>query len=168
MVSEELEIAIEEWLGERKAGEWELKRCLRKQGYKITDVSNNPDYWYRDIDLINTTTGESIEVKWDGCMSKTKNLFIEICSNIDTNADGWYLFCEADFLYYGDSRKELFYIFDFQRLKQHIEEHKADYEIKKAPDYNRYGNIKKWSKGYIVPLESLEGLYKTLSVRGQY
>jgi hypothetical protein len=30
MVSEELEIAMEEWLGERKAGEWELKRCLRK------------------------------------------------------------------------------------------------------------------------------------------
>lgn len=30
MVDEKLAIAIEEWLGERKAGEWELKRALRK------------------------------------------------------------------------------------------------------------------------------------------
>lgn len=101
-------------------------------------------------------------------MSKTNNLFIELCSNLETGADGWFKFCQADKLYYGDSRNELFYVFDFKKLKKHIKAHKEEYKIKKAPDYNKDGSIKKWSEGYIVPLESLQGLYTTFSVRGLY
>lgn len=167
MTQNQLAILIEETLGDRKPGEWELKRFLRKQGYNVEDVSSNPGYWYKDIDLI-VNDKFTLEVKWDSRIAKTKNLFIETCSNIDTKADGWYLFCQAQYLCYGDSRNETFYIFDFKKLKAHIEAHKTEYQVKKAPDYSRQGQLLKWSEGYIVPLESLQGLYKAVCVRGLY
>lgn len=46
-------------------------------------------------------------------MNTTHNIFIETCSNIDSNKEGWYLFCKANYLYYGDAYNKVFYIFDF-------------------------------------------------------
>lgn len=159
------ELAIElEYAISRKAGEYELKRYLREQQHQeIEDVSENPNFWYKDIDLINHTQNSTIEVKWDGVMNTTHNVFIETCSNIDSNKEGWFLFCQADYLYYGDAYNKVFYIFDFQKLKAHIEAHKNEYKIGKAADYNKQG-IKKWSSGYLVPISTLQGLYTTIDV----
>ena len=55
---------IDEILGEYHAGEFELKKLFRKLGYKVTDVSNNPNYWKKDIDLI-IEDKLGVEVKWD-------------------------------------------------------------------------------------------------------
>lgn len=55
---------------------------MRERNYTVEDVSNNPDFWPKDIDFIITspTTGETktFEVKWDSNIHYTKNLFLEI------------------------------------------------------------------------------------------
>ena len=80
-IDKELAIALEEAIYPRRAGEWEAKKYLRANGADVEDVSNNPAYWKKDIDLI--ADGVSIEVKWDGAMATTGNIFIETCSDID-------------------------------------------------------------------------------------
>lgn len=67
-------------------GEKELIWKLREYGYFIDDVSGDPAYWTRDIDLLVTPIipkiGEdrthSIEIKWDRRLADTGNLFIEL------------------------------------------------------------------------------------------
>lgn len=152
----DLATMIDEVLGEYHAGEFELKKHFRKLGYRVDDVSNNPAYWSKDIDLI-LEDNVGIEVKWDQLIATTGNMFIETVSDIESNKDGWYKFCEADFLFYGDAENKLYYVFRFSELKQWVEAHKEEYKVATAADYSRDG-IKKYSKGYLVPVESVKHL----------
>lgn len=156
-----LEILIDEALGPQHPGEFELKRQLRRQGNIVEDVSENPIYQVKDIDFI-VNHGITVEVKWDKVISSTENLFIEICSDTDKNKPGWFNFCQADWLYYGDAVNKKYYVFRFKELKQHIEENIDSYKIGTAADYDRYEQVKKWSRGYLVPLKAVEHLYSTL------
>ena len=65
-----------------KQGESLFKEIMIARGYDVKDVSNNPEYWYKDIDFIITspTTGEtkSFEVKWDSRINQTGNLYLEL------------------------------------------------------------------------------------------
>lgn len=162
MVSKNLEDMLEMALEPHNAGEQELKDWLRGYGYKVKDVSDNPTYWKKDIDLIvnNETT---IEVKWDSKLSTTGNLFIETCADIDKGTAGWFNFCEADYLAYGAADEYIFLMFDFKKLKAHIEAHKNEYKQATAADYDKCG-IRKYSKGYLVPVDSLNGLYTELDI----
>lgn len=38
-------------------------------------------------------------------------MFIEVSTDIEKNKDGWFKFCEADFIFYGDALNKLFYVF---------------------------------------------------------
>lgn len=152
----ELEIMLDEALNPRRAGEWELKKHLRKLGHTVLDVSNEPYFWKKDIDFI-LDDNYTLEIKWDNVISTTGNLFIETCSDMDNKKQGWFMFCEADYLFYGDAEKQLFYVFSFSELKQHIEAYKKEYKKRYAADYGRDG-VKKWSYGYLVPLESVKHL----------
>lgn len=152
----DLATMIDEILGEYHAGEFELKKHFRKLGYRVDDVSNNPAYWSKDVDLI-LEDNIDIEVKWDQLIATTGNMFIETVSNIESNKDGWYKFCEADFLFYGDAENKLYYVFRFSELKEWVEAHKEEYKVATAADYGRDG-IKKYSKGYLVPVESVKHL----------
>ena len=163
MMNDDLAIQLE-YITNRRAGEYELKRYLREQENKvIEDVTDIPSYWSKDIDLINYSDNISIEVKWDAVMKSSQNLFIELCSDVESNKQGWFNFCLADLLYYGDAVQKIFYIFKFEELKAHIEAHKDEYKIGRAADYNKQG-IKKWSSGYLVPISTLQGLYTTIDV----
>lgn len=62
------------------------------------------------------------------------------------------LFCQADYIYYGDSKNNLFYVFYTTDLQKYIEENKEHLEKRKAPDYNRRGVNKKTSLGWLVPI----------------
>jgi hypothetical protein len=67
---------------------------MESRNYRVIDVSNNPDYWSKDIDFIVTspTSGETktFEVKWDSRINSTANLNLEL-SNIHSNGGkGWY------------------------------------------------------------------------------
>ena len=132
------------------AGEYEVKKYLRGRGIQVEDVSDNPYYWARDIDLIatNPSTGKmaSIEVKLDARISDTENFFIEFENPRSENSKGWFSFCEADFLYYIDESSFLTYIIKFDELRRFIATHKRDLAIKSTFD----GSI-----GYIVPLAAM-------------
>lgn len=156
MIDKELAIALEEAINPRRAGEWELKKYLRAHGAEVEDVSNNPNYWKKDIDLI--ADGINIEVKWDGVLAATGNMYIETCSDTVKNKPGWFNFCQADKLYYGDAQNKIFYIFDFPQLKEYVEAHKAEFKERSARDRNKY------SLGWLVPIGDLKDLYTTISV----
>ena len=132
------------------AGEYEVKKFLRGRGIQVEDVSDNPVYWAKDIDLIatNPITGKTaaIEIKLDGRISDTGNFFIEFENPRSTNSKGWFNFCEADFLYYIDETSLLTYIIKFDELRRFITTHKRDLAIKSTFD----GSI-----GYIVPLAAM-------------
>lgn len=132
------------------AGEYEVKKFLRGRGIQVKDVSDNPVYWAKDIDLIatNPITGKSaaIEIKLDGRINDTGNFFIEFENPRSENSKGWFNFCEADFLYYIDETSLLTYIIKFDELRRFIATHKRNLAIKSTFD----GSI-----GYIVPLAAM-------------
>ena len=132
------------------AGEYEVKKFLRGRGFQVEDVSDNPVYWAKDIDLIatNPSTGRSaaIEIKLDGRISDTGNFFIEFENPRSKNSKGWFNFCEADFIYYIDETSLLTYIIKFDELRRFIATNKRDLAIKSTFD----GSI-----GYIVPLAAM-------------
>lgn len=132
------------------AGEYEVKKYLRGRGFQVEDVSDNPVYWAKDIDLIatNPSTGRSaaIEIKLDCRISDTGNFFIEFENPRSKNSKGWLNFCEADFLYYIDSNSLSTYIIKFDELRRFIATYKRDLAIKSTSD----GSI-----GYIVPLAAM-------------
>jgi len=97
---------------------------MESRNYKVKDVSNNSDYWYRDIDFIITspTSGEtkSFEVKWDSKINKTGNLYLELTNIYSKGGQGWYTFCEADYIAYGDAAARVFYIIPLLELKKRV------------------------------------------------
>ena len=105
-----------------KAGELEAMEVLGRAGYEVELVSGDCEYWYKDIDIIaqKDTTVETIEVKWDRRISKTSNLFIEHTSDYEQHKAGWYKFCEADYLLYGDWINGIFYKIPFDEVKRLI------------------------------------------------
>lgn len=132
------------------AGEYEVKKYLRGRGIQVEDVSDKPQYWAKDIDLIatNPLTGASaaIEVKLDARINDTGNFFVEFENPRSKNSKGWFHFSEADFLYYIDESSFLTYIIKFDELRHFIATHKRDLAIKSTYD----GSI-----GYIVPLAAM-------------
>ena len=141
---------IHELIEPVNAGEYEVKKFLRGRGIQVEDVSDNPHYWAKDIDLIatNPLTGASaaIEVKLDARINDTGNFFVEFENPRSKNSNGWLHFCEADFLYYIDSNSFLTYIIKIDELRHFIAIHKRELAIKSTFD----GSI-----GYIVPLAAM-------------
>lgn len=107
-----------------KQGERLFKQIMEERGYDVQDVSNNPDFWDKDIDFIVTspTSGltKTFEVKWDSCIGSTGNLYLEL-TNINSKqwrGEGWWLHCKADYLAYGDAASRTFYIIPLLELRE--------------------------------------------------
>lgn len=141
----------------RTPGEYELQWALREHGYYVDDVSSDPAYWIQDIDLliepIFPLIGEdvvtSIEVKWDSRIAVTGNLFIELENPRSKGGMGWFEFCKADYLAYGDARNRIFYFIKMNDLKNYIYESKKDLRARSTWD---------GSYGYIIPLNNISAL----------
>ena len=133
---------------------------LIKQGYTVEDVSQNPAYYGVDIDLIATKDDEehTIEVKWDRRMSQTGNMFIETTSSIEEGKEGWFMFCRAELLYYGDSVNRIFYIIRMDDLREYLENNIT--EQRNAPDYRYNGTLRKRSRGEIVSISDFTSKYQ--------
>lgn len=99
---------------------------MEARGYDVVDVSNNPDYWYKDIDFIITSPASGItktfEVKWDARINSTGNLYLERTSTFTKEEGikglGWFEWCEADFLVYGDAVSQQFYVIPMKELRK--------------------------------------------------
>ena len=107
-----------------KQGELLFKETMEERSYLVNDVSNNPDYWGKDIDFLVTspTTGaiKSFEVKWDSRINSTGNLYLELTNIHSKGGKGWFEFCEADMLAYGDAVAQQFYIIPMDKLREKL------------------------------------------------
>ena len=143
-------MSLEELLEPVHAGEYELKKSLREHGYTVKDVSDNPQYWDKDIDLIafNQITGitTSLEVKWDKRIAETGNMYIETENPRSKNRLGWFRFCEADMLAYGDAINGIFYFISIAALRDYINNNKAKLNMTMCND---------GAAGYLVPIDNL-------------
>ena len=139
-----------------KQGENLFKERLSALRYALEDVSNNPTYWEKDIDFIATspTTGarKSFEVKWDSRINSTGNLYLELTNIHSKGGKGWYEFCQADFLAYGDAQAQVFYIIPFAELKARVS----------GSLRSRYAQCGTDSTGLLVALKDIEDLIQIL------
>ena len=107
-----------------KQGEQLFQQKMMQLGHQVQNVSANPEYWTKDIDFIVTssTSGltKSFEVKWDSKMYKTGNLYLELTNVHSKGGNGWFKFCEADYIAYGDAKKRLFYIIPLPQLRERV------------------------------------------------
>ena len=107
-----------------KQGEELFKQIMQNRNYKVVDVTDNPDYWVKDIDFIVTspTTGltKTFEVKYDQKINKTNNLYLELVNVHSYGGSGWFEFCKADYLAYGDATTNTFYIIPLLELREKV------------------------------------------------
>ncbi len=108
-----------------KQGEKLFQQAMQNKGYTVVDVSNNPSYWNKDIDFIITSPytkqTKSFEVKFDSKLNKTGNLYLELVNVNSQNGDGWFEFCQADYLAYGDAITNTFYIIPLLELREKVQ-----------------------------------------------
>lgn len=142
-------------------GEREAYDYLVSQGWEVKDLTECDAFFGKDIDFLISKGRERhyIEVKWDYKIKQTGNMFIETITDIDANKDGWYEFCQAEFIFYGDARQQIFYVFQLEDLKEYIRKDFSYLESRKAADYNCRGQVKKISQGLIVPIEDFRKQY---------
>lgn len=140
-------------------GELRAYNYLQANGWTVEDVTQNEAYFDKDIDLVAHRGTESltVEVKWDSRIAQTGNMFIETVTDLDKSRAGWFLFCQADYIYYGDSVNQLFYVFRTEDLRQFVSTHFM--EERKAADYNYKGLLKKVSQGMLVPIKEFSQYY---------
>lgn len=105
-----------------KQGERLFKEIMEGRNYIVEDVSGNPEYWQKDIDFILTspTSGlrKTFEVKYDSKIHSTNNLYLELTNIYSRGGKGWFEFCEADYLVYGDAVSNTFYVIPLLELRE--------------------------------------------------
>ena len=138
-------------------GEYLFQQKMQQQGHSVQDVSDNPDYWSKDIDFFVTssTSGltKSFEVKWDSKIKTTGNLYLEL-TNVNSkqwNGEGWYKHCVADYLAYGDAKKNLFYIIPLAQLRERVSQ---------LP--HRVAQCGSDSTGYLISLDDIADIAQQL------
>lgn len=140
-------------------GELRAYNYLQASGWSVEDVTQNQEYWDKDIDFVAHSGDQSltVEVKWDSRIAQTGNMFIETITDLDKSKGGWFSFCQADYIYYGDSVNQLFYVFRTADLREFVSNHFM--EERKAADYNQRGVLKKVSQGMLVPIKEFSQSY---------
>ena len=104
-------------------GEQVFSFKMKEIGFKVDNVSNNPDYWSKDIDFIITSPSgntRTFEVKYDNRLHQTGNIYLELTNIHSQGGRGWFDFCQADFLAYGDADSRRFYIIPLTKLREYI------------------------------------------------
>lgn len=138
-----------------KQGENLFKQIMESRNYKVEDVSGNEEYWNKDIDFIVTssTTGtiKTFEVKWDSKINKTGNLYLEIANIHSKGGKGWFEFCQADYVAYGDALNGTFYIISLLELRE---------RVKRLP--KRQVNCGTDSIGLLVSLKDIDDIVEVL------
>ncbi len=122
------------------------KLCLEANNFIVIDRREQPQYWVKDIDFTVSKNGftADIEIKWDAKINDSGAMFFELLTNIQENQLGWANYTQADYIWYGDAKSQIFYIFKVDDMRQFLKEFKGEYETKVANDYNsRDGSIKK-------------------------
>ena len=141
-------------------GEILVYNHLTSNGYNVLDVSKDQQYWTQDIDFIAFKGGRTIkiEVKYDSWINSTRNMFIELLSDVDKNKCGWIDYCKADYLYYVDANSKVCYIVSVDDVRDYLS--KYDFRTKDCIDRNSRGTIYKTSRGALVNIDYFSSLYR--------
>lgn len=138
-----------------KKGEQLFQQIMQQKGYEVQDVSDNPDYWNQDIDFVITspTTGltKTFEVKYDYRLNKTGNLYLETMNVNSKGSKGWFSFCKADYVAYGDATTNTFYIIPLQELKK---------KVQQLP--TRWAKCGQDSEGLLISLKDIQDIIQIL------
>ena len=138
-----------------KQGEQLFRQKMLNGNYTVEDVSSNSDYWDKDIDFIVTssTTGltKTFEVKWDSRINKIGNLYLELVNMHSKGTKGWFNFCQADYLAYGDAVTQIFYVISLEELRE---------KVKHMP--KRIAQCGNDSIGQLISLKDISDLIKIL------
>ena len=135
-----------------KQGEYLFQKKMSGQGYIVQNVSENRNYFDKDIDFVitNPATGNirTFEVKWDERINSTGNLFLELENprSKQWNGQGWWLHCKADYLIYGDAIAKKFYSVPLLELRQRVDLIQHLLCQKRTKDY---------ALGMLLPLEKI-------------
>lgn len=118
----------------------------------VIDLTHDERFYDKDIDFIVYAEGEpqTWEVKWDSKISMYGNLFIEFQNTACYCGMGWYEFCKAQYIAYGDAKTEQFHCFNFQELRELIDS--RNFPI------GRSNNKEGLAVGYLVPLAEVKRL----------
>ena len=113
-------------MNDGKEGERLFRQLMSQRGNIVQDVSENSNYFSKDIDFVITSTfgnTATFEVKWCSNINKTNNLFLEIENprSKQWSGEGWWKHCEADYLVYGDAIARKFYIIPMKELRQRVD-----------------------------------------------
>lgn len=132
-----------------KRGERLVAAALAARGHQIEDLSGDWEYQQRDTDFrITNKKGVSItlEVKNDIKSNYTGNVFIETynINNVKRGGQGWFAYCEADYLCFVQEEYKIAHIVDRAELVR-----------------NCWSNLYRqknsyFSRGYIVPIDKLK------------
>ena len=141
-----------------KDGEKYCQMCLETRGFTVIDRTQDPEFWIKDIDFTASKDGRSfnIEAKWDYKLPYYGTMFLELMTNVEQNKLGWARYTAADYIWYGDAKNLIFYIFRTEDMRKYLEDHKTEYYLRTAKDFDYYGNIRKTSLGAIVPIGSFK------------
>lgn len=95
----------------------------------MIDRRESPEYWKKDIDFSVSKDGKSfdIEVKWDNKINDSGAMFLELITNIQEGRIGWANYTEADFIFYGDAMRQVFYVFRVEDMREYIKTHIGEY-----------------------------------------
>lgn len=132
-----------------KQGEQLFKQLMEQRGNKVEDLTAEKPYQIQDIDFkITSPSGitKFFEVKYDSKINTTGNLFVEFFNAHNYAGLGWYEFCKANYIAYGDAHTNTFYCFLLEDLRQLVSSHK--FNVATADNEN--------IAGYLVPLRLIE------------
>lgn len=143
-------------MNDGRQGEVLFQHIMKSQNHRVVDVSGDPQYWDIDIDFLVTSSSsgetKSFEVKWDYKINKTNNLYLEVANSHSVNGVGWWEFCKADYIAYGDAINKIFYVFDRKELKERVLKIRQHYTM-----------CKDESIGLLIGLDEVKDIYKILS-----
>lgn len=109
---------FEEMNEKGKVGEAVIASYLSALGYKVTDVSGDAAYQKRDIDFI-INDEITVEIKTDYQIAATGNFLFEDVFHKDWgDVDGWFHYCDADYLCFYDIVSQKAYWLDVKVMRQ--------------------------------------------------
>lgn len=142
-----------------KTGEQLAQQYLAAMGYEIEDVSNNREYFVKDIDFFadNGQQRMAVEVKTDSYMHISGNAVIETMSNVGKGNKGWFYYTQATHIFYVEKATGVIHCVRFDELQQLFNEKKSQFK-KKISTFKESGKYTKQTEFYLVPLSELKKL----------
>lgn len=142
-------------LEKSKRGTQIILEYLQKRPHikEVVDVQDDVLYQEDDIDLLallNDGSKKTIEIKVDSYYYKSKNIFWEEKSCVETNASGCFMYSKADLFFYYFYPGDVLYIFPIKKVRKWYLQNQLRFQQKTIKNW-RYDKTTYTSLGRIIP-----------------